>query len=49
MTDTFTSSTFKRSFNDQKQIITYKHKRHEMFRAFVMEQATIDAEIGKEA
>ena len=48
MRETFSSATFKRSCNDQKQVLTYKHKRHEMFAAFVMEQATLDAEIGKE-
>ena len=46
--DTFSSNTFNKR-NDQKVVLNYKHKRHEMFKAFVMEQASIDAEIGREA
>ena len=40
-------SVVKRKNKEQTQIMTYKHKRHEMFKAFVMEQASIDAQQGR--
>ena len=35
--DTFTATTMKKRVHEITQILNYKHKRHEMFKAFVIE------------